>query len=163
MKLKIKNLALLSLLFGSLFSLKGQMNPCIPPLDPPCNTQCMDITVDNQTTCPLSLYWGYPSCTYTLGFSSAPIPANSSHTSFGQCAKCPDGPCECPSRLFLLNAAGTEFLPWGNFNTMVTTGNSTYIVNPQDNFICPGCGNGSIKITITINSPNSATIKFECI
>ena len=161
MNIKTTVLILLSLTTMPVFS---QMIPCVPPQDPPCSNQCMSVTIDNQTTCSIPFYWGYSNCTYILGYSNSPVPPNTSVTYSGQCAKCQDSdPCDCPDRIFISNAAGTEYYPWGNFSSMTSSGNSIFNVPAVDNIVCPSClPSGQLKISTFINSSTSVTIKIEC-
>lgn len=99
-----------------------------------------------------------PCCTAT-----SPQIANACRM-YGPCAKCPgdNSVCECPNRIFISNASQTQFFPWGDFQTLMINGNSTYVIpNPQ--VFCPGCTVGGVRIIDTITGINSVNMKFECI
>ncbi|MDP2175946.1 MAG: hypothetical protein Q8K70_08565 [Bacteroidota bacterium] len=90
------------------------------------------------------------------------INPNNNCKMYGPCAKCPDNPnCECPNRIFILTSSTPEFFPWGDFQTMVNNGNSTYLMYPPQNF-CSGCTNG-VRIEVIVTSTNTARFEFYCI
>lgn len=182
MKLNIKHLILI--VFGFIANLSNaQMtpccgSPCFPtpacpacPTCPDCTTtcdNCMDIYIVNQTGCDLNFYWGYSNCTYILG-AQYPIYAGTQNGLIAQCAKCPGVdsndqpfPCECPNRLMVSTSATQQWWPWGDFSTMIATGNTTYQLLNPNNTLCQICGIG-VKVDITITGPNSATLTFSCV
>jgi hypothetical protein len=90
------------------------------------------------------------------------IQPNNTCKMYGPCAKCPDNPnCECPNRIFILTNATPEFFPWGDFQTLINNGNSTYQILGPQNF-CPGCTNG-VQITVTVTGLNTAIFQFDCL
>ena len=145
--LVFKTFAILALSFFINNQSYGQMIPCTPTIiNPnPCGTACMEITVVNNTNCPLSLYWGYSKCAHLIGFSTPVLPGTSV-TKTGPCAECP---------------TNTLFWPWGDITTMFPNGDSKYD-NIQN--ICSSCGANGVNVFIDIDqsTSNKATIFFSC-
>ncbi len=159
--LVFKTFAILVLSFFINNQSYGQMIPCTPTIiNPnPCGTACMEITVVNNTNCPLSLYWGYSKCAQLIGYSTPVLPGTSV-TKTGPCAECPDqSGCECPNKIMVMDNTNTLFWPWGDITTMFPNGDSKY-TNVQN--ICSGCPGGVVKIEVFIISTTKATIVFSC-
>ena len=169
MKNKLNLILLLIFTFMLVNQSSAQMTvPCSP-----CPAPCVEVDVINYTGCDLEFCWGYGGCTYPFGakwifanttgcFPPNPSPFPTCRM-YGPCAKCPGdlSECECPDKIFIRGPGGILWWPWGNFNTMIANGNSSYVTPPLSQ-PCPGCLNG-VRADIVIGPSNLITITFTCL
>lgn len=141
----------------------SQLVSCPPGSCGPDSCYDRNVVVQNTTPCEMCWLWSYPGtdCSQNPGGCVDP---GKSRTYVAPCAKCNDGPCQCPDKFWLADPGSAT--GYATAIDLVSTG-----IGPQVYIVdYSSCCGGHLKITFTpapsplpgIPHP-PAHLKIECL
>lgn len=125
--------------------LKAQLTPCPQGS---CPNDCRDgiakIINNLPPGCDLCWLWSYPSTNCSMNPGGC-VPAGQNRDFIPQCARCADGPCQCPNQLWLADPGNTTGYAFATQIPPTGTAPVTYAVAYT---ACAACS-GMLRIVVT--------------